>query len=101
MLWLKTLKARRMPLTVYIYTSSAAVIAKCTPFHFIMRPVKDRSEYGLPILSSLLIDTQKISSDPYIGYINSDILLHPNIISVLNFISFKKKQMFAKQPVFQ
>ena len=90
-----------MPITVYIYTSSAAVTAKCAPFHFIMRPVKQRSEYGLPVLSYLLRDAQKISSDPYIAYINSDILLNPGVFSVLNFVSSKKKQMFAKKPVFQ
>lgn len=99
LLWLKNLKARGLPITVYIYTSSAAVTAKCAPFHFTIRPVQQRSRYGLPVLSSLLRDAQKISSDPYIGYINSDILLNPNIMSVLNFISSKKKQMFAKKPV--
>ena len=66
-----------------------------------MRPVKQRSEYGLPVLSYLLRDVQKISSDPYIGYINSDILLNPDVFSVLNFISSKKKLLFAKKPVFQ
>ena len=90
-----------MPLTVYIYTSSAAVNVKCAPFQFTVRPVKKRSEYGLPILSYLLYDAQKMSSDPYIGYINSDILLNPGIFSILDFISSKRKRVSANKPVFQ
>lgn len=68
-------------------------------FGFYVRNVTHRTNYGLPILRYLLMDAQSLSNSSYIGYINSDILIHPDTFSILGFISKRKKGQFRNDPV--
>ena len=66
---------------------------------FHVRNVTHRTNYGLPILKFLLMDVQSLSNSSYIGYINSDILIHPETFSILGFMSRRKKIEFRNDPV--
>ena len=41
------------------------------------------NEYGMPVLKAMIEQTRQIYDSDYVIYINSDILLNPNIFRVI------------------
>ena len=72
-----------------------ALEAKCIP-----REVPQRNAFGLPTLSSILQDLRSVSNCSYIAYINSDIMLNPEIFSLLEFVSNHRDDYNLTQPVY-
>lgn len=87
LIWNRMLQFQGYPITTYVYTSNEVVRQKALEAKCIPREVKHRNKYGLPLLSSIMQDLRSISNSSYIGYINSDILIHPDSFSLLKFVT--------------
>lgn len=87
LIWNRLLQFQGYPITTYVYTSNEVVRQKALEAKCIPREVKHRNKYGLPLLSSIMQDLRSISNSSYIGYINSDILIHPDSFSLLKFMT--------------
>ena len=46
----------------------------------------DKNEYGLPIIAKMFIRAKELVNGEYYGYLNSDILLHPSLFSILSYL---------------
>ena len=59
-----------------------------------------RNEYGVPFVRGMLETMKKLVHADYYGYMNSDILLHPNVLNILPIID-TKYQLGILPPNFQ
>ena len=98
--WNRILQFSGHPIYTYVYTSNKKVKEKALEAKCIPREVPQRNAFGLPTLSSILQDLRSVSNCSYIAYINSDIMLNPEIFSLLEFVSNHRYDYNLTQPVY-
>ena len=70
-----------------VFTTSHSLLSFCTSKNITVIQKMSRNEFGLPFVKDMLIELRARYNSSYYGYMNSDILLNPNVISVLKGIS--------------
>lgn len=70
-----------------VFTTSHSLISFCESKNITVIQRISRNEFGLPYVRDMLIELKARYNSSYYGYMNSDILLNPNIISTLKGIS--------------
>lgn len=99
LLWNRMLQLNGYPILTYVYTSDEIVKRKAIEANCVPREIKHRNIYGLPVIPSILQDLHSITKCPFIGYINSDILLNPDSFSLLRFFVKHRKDYNISGPV--
>lgn len=99
LLWNRKLRLYGYPVDTFVYTSNIDVRIAAKQKRHIIRSIKRRNEFGLPILSYILQDLSLYSHSSYLAYINSDILLNPDIFPLLRYISSCQELKEIKTPV--
>ena len=99
LMWNNILRKRGYPITTFVYTSSRDIKTAAQKEECVIRSIKRRNKFGLPILSLILQDLKSNSNTSYIAYINSDILLNPNTFSLLHYVDSCRRSKRIKFPV--
>lgn len=69
-----------------LFSNSSSVIDLFSNSSHTVISSYSRNPYGLPIVSSLLIRALNQFKARYYGYLNADILLHPDLFAVLSYL---------------
>lgn len=93
------LKKYGFPITTFVYTSNEDMKKAAKQEDCVIRDIKQRNKYGLPLMSFVMRDLKMHSNTSFVGYINSDILLNPKIFSLLSFVSLLKESKKIRFPV--
>lgn len=75
-------------------------MALCRRYNITYSEDITKNEYGLPIVSHFFTVMKEKMKARFYGYMNSDILLHPNVLSILPVID-TKYQLGVLPPNFQ
>ena len=62
-----------------VFTESSEVVDYAKSLNVTTLPVRTFNKYNLPVLRDLLIDARKYYNNEFVIYINSDILISPDI----------------------
>lgn len=82
---------------VFTNTKEIIALAKRLDVHTISHyPV---NPYRMPYIRDMFVVTQKTFASRYYGYINSDILLSPNIMDVIKIVMYNVQSGFIKPNV--
>lgn len=73
-----------------VFTQSKSVKKEALDYNLTVFTINSRNEYGIPLISSMLIIMKENINADYYGYMNSDILLNPKVFTLL-----KNKQMLG------
>lgn len=83
---------RKFGIRSVVLTESTEVVKRCTELNILTEPIQEVNPYGMPILRSMLLYIQEhYDVDQYI-YINSDILLNPEVFLIAEAIKNDVKQ---------
>lgn len=70
-----------------VFTTSHYLISFCESKNITVIQRISRNEFGLPFVKDMLIELKARYNASFYGYMNSDILLNPNVLLVLKDIS--------------
>ena len=83
---------RKFGIRSVVLTESTEVVKRCIELNILTEPIQEVNPYGMPILRSMLLYIQEhYDVDQYI-YINSDILLNPNVFNTIQIINENIRQ---------
>lgn len=80
------------PFKCVVFSDSLAVHQLSEFLHLECRNSTEKNVFGLPVLKTMLKAIQDSYSYDYIGYLNSDILLHPGVFRVLDSVTLSIQQ---------
>lgn len=66
-----------------VFSQSPAILEYCKQVGVLTLPVTHTNEYGMPTLRSMIEIARRQFSSEYVVYINSDILINPNIFRAI------------------
>ena len=67
-----------------VFTTNADVIQFCNALNVTSLKVSEVNKYGIPTLKGLVEDARKMYKSSYVMYINSDILVNPDIFYLIS-----------------
>lgn len=66
-----------------VFTQSPKIIKHCQGLGITTQPVPRTNEYGMPELKSMVMEARKVFDSDYVIYINSDILINPDVFRAI------------------
>lgn len=82
-----------------VFSSSPSIISFCEIMNITVIQRISRNEFGLPFVKDMLIELASRYRSEYYGYMNSDILLNPNVFNALERISKKMNTGIYPYPI--
>ena len=59
------------------------IIDYCQGLGIITQPVPKTNEFGMPVLKNMIIQARRVFDSDYVIYINSDILINPDLFRAI------------------
>ena len=72
-----------------VFTTSPDVIHFCNILNITTMNISEVNKYGIPTLKSMVKDARQLYNSSYIMYINSDILINPDIFYFISHFESK------------
>ena len=70
-----------------VFTNNTEVKTLCNYMKVSTAPVPEVNVYGMPVLRSMVSTARQYYSNDYVMYINSDILINPDLFSAISSIA--------------
>ena len=83
------LLAKEYNVKVLFFTQSDAVRDQCNKYGFLVHDHVNLNPFGFPVFKDMMITAKRVVKSDIFLFINSDILIYPNIIPLVDALSYE------------